>query len=61
MSPEMRSATATAQHTSETARMTEEGASTEKASTEKAWELLTETSPEQLPALDAALAYWQHH
>ena len=26
---------------------------------QEAWELLTETSPEQLPALDAALAYWQ--
>ena len=24
---------------------------------QEAWELLTETSPEQLPALDAALAY----
>jgi phosphoribosylformimino-5-aminoimidazole carboxamide ribotide isomerase len=28
---------------------------------QEAWELLTETSPEQLPALDAALAYWQRH
>ncbi len=28
---------------------------------QEAWELLTETSPEQLPALDAALAYWHHH
>lgn len=27
---------------------------------QEAWELLTETSPEQLPALDAALAYLQH-
>ena len=31
------------------------------APAQEAWELLTETSPEQLPALDAALAYWQHH
>jgi nitrite reductase/ring-hydroxylating ferredoxin subunit len=45
MSPEMSSTTATAQHTSETARMTEEGASSEKASTEKAWELLTGLHP----------------
>jgi phosphoribosylformimino-5-aminoimidazole carboxamide ribotide isomerase len=28
---------------------------------QEAWELLTETSPEQLPALDAALACWQHN
>lgn len=28
---------------------------------QEAWELLTETSPEQLPALDAALAYLQRH
>jgi phosphoribosylformimino-5-aminoimidazole carboxamide ribotide isomerase len=28
---------------------------------QEAWELLTETSPEQLPALDAALAYAQKH
>jgi phosphoribosylformimino-5-aminoimidazole carboxamide ribotide isomerase len=31
------------------------------APAQEAWELLTETSPEQLPALDAALAYWQRH
>ena len=28
---------------------------------QEAWELLTETSPEQLPALDAALAYAQQN
>lgn len=28
---------------------------------QEAWELLTETSPEQLPALDAALAYLDQH
>jgi hypothetical protein len=28
---------------------------------QEAWELLTETSPEQLPAFDAALAYWHQH
>lgn len=28
---------------------------------QEAWEMLTETSPEQLPALDAALAYAQEH
>jgi phosphoribosylformimino-5-aminoimidazole carboxamide ribotide isomerase len=27
----------------------------------ESWELLTETSPEQLPAFDTALAYWQQH
>ncbi len=27
----------------------------------EAWELLTETSPEQLPAFDAAIAYWQQY
>lgn len=26
---------------------------------QEAWELLAETAPEQLPALDAAMAYWQ--
>lgn len=31
------------------------------AGAQEAWELLTETSPEQLPALDAALAYAQRH
>jgi phosphoribosylformimino-5-aminoimidazole carboxamide ribotide isomerase len=31
------------------------------ASAQETWELLTETSPEQLPAYDAALAYWQQH
>jgi phosphoribosylformimino-5-aminoimidazole carboxamide ribotide isomerase len=31
------------------------------AAAQEAWELLTETSPEQLPALDAAMAYWQQH
>jgi phosphoribosylformimino-5-aminoimidazole carboxamide ribotide isomerase len=31
------------------------------APAQEAWELLTETSPEQLPALDAAMAYWHHH
>lgn len=30
-------------------------------SAQTAWELLTETSPEQLPALDAAVAYLQGH
>lgn len=30
-------------------------------SAQSAWELLTETSPEQLPALDAAVAYLQSH
>ena len=29
--------------------------------TDEAWELLTETSPEQLPALDAAVAYLSQH
>ena len=30
-------------------------------SSEEAWELLTETAPEQLPALDAALEFLSHH
>jgi hypothetical protein len=30
------------------------------ASPQEAWELLTETSPEQLPALDAALEFLNH-
>ena len=29
-------------------------------SAQEAWELLTETSPEQLPALDAALEFLNH-
>jgi len=28
---------------------------------QETWELLTETSPEQLPALDAAMAYWENN
>jgi phosphoribosylformimino-5-aminoimidazole carboxamide ribotide isomerase len=28
---------------------------------QETWELLTETSPEQLPAFDTALAYWHQH
>jgi 8-oxo-dGTP pyrophosphatase MutT (NUDIX family) len=30
-------------------------------SAQETWEFLTETSPEQLPAFDTALAYWQQH